>query len=493
MNERTGHQMLPHSEMRLIVCSNSAPDMYLGPGRGERVFASPGGLVPMMTAVLSGTGGDWIFTATSQGGPGAPLPEFPGGDVRLYPVDIPESTAQRYREDYCLKTLIWLFHYLLQTELSVSPMPGSRAAWEAYKAVNQMFADALFRIHGNAPDEVVLVNDLHLLLVPGLFARKARSRNSRLVYFHHVPWCEPEYFGILPAVQREEILKSLLCADIVGFHSGRWAKAFLDCCTRYIAGIHVDGSCLTLGDHMTRLAVSPGTVDPGALARTDAAPQTQEWRRALCQQARRRHVIARVDRLDLWKNHLRGFSAYERLLEESPHLAADLWFCVVATPTRLQTERHLSYRASCEEIVARINRRFGAGSETVSLLYPDGGRSSRHLAVAALGLASVALVNPIWDGLNLVAKEAVLLGAGPQLILSANAGVHDQLGAASLSINPFDEEATSQALSQAIETTGPDAAARAEHARGLLAHESALTWLDTLLSAGTGTNLVPAP
>jgi trehalose 6-phosphate synthase len=468
--------------MRLITCSNSAPNMYFGPDHDRRLsFSSPGGLVPMMTALLSDKGGHWVFTAAEPSELSSARPAFVNENVSLQPVWVPDTDCRRHYRDYCVKTLTWLFHYLQEIPFSQESMLDSQLAWDAYRKINQVFADALLAVHDNAADEIVLINDLHFLLVPQLFVRKASVRNSRLIYFHHVPWCEPEYFGILPQAQRDQILKSLLCADIVGFHSRRWAQAFLACCARYIPTAQIDGASILLDEHVIRLAVSPGTIDKEILFQGRADAETEFWQQRFARQADGRRVIARVDRLDLWKNHPRGFSAYETLLSRNPHLVADLWFCAIASPTRLRTGRHLNYQAACEAIVNRINERFGGQRKAVDLLYPDSGRTARHQAIASLSLGSVTLVNPIWDGLNLVAKESVLLGEQSQVVLSANAGVHDQLGSASWSVNPFDEEATAAALARAIATDTGDAARRAEHARGLIAGESAVSWLDTLL------------
>lgn len=467
--------------MRLIICSNSAPDMYFTLDNGEREhrFASPGGLVPMMTALLSELGGHWIFATSTP--PEAAHPAFRHKGVSLHPVWISGEISRAYREDYCVRTLLWLFHYLHETSLRSEPVPGSRPAWDAYKKVNHLFADALAAEHQNTSDEIVLVNDIHLLLVPGIFTDRCPERESRLVYFHHVPWCEPEYFGILPEAQRNEILRSILRADVAGFHSRRWAQAFLACCLRYIPEAAIDPVGIRSGGHLTRLAVSPGTVDQGMLDRVRNEPETVAWRQELRRLADGRRMIVRVDRMDLWKNHLRGFAAYERLLDSNRQRAPDLWFCVLASPTRLQTERHVGYRVMCEQMVDRINQRFGNGRETVSLLYPESAQAARYEAVAALSLASVTLVNPTWDGLNLVAKESFLLAERSQVILSVNAGAHDQLTATSLPVNPFDEEATASVLDHAIGTDEIVAAAMTARARDLLAEENAINWLNALL------------
>jgi trehalose 6-phosphate synthase len=213
-------------------------------------------------------------------------------------------------------------------------------------------------------------------------------------------------------------------------------------------------------------------------------PPTEQWRETLTRRAGGRQIITRVDRLDLWKNVVRGFAAYEALLERSPRHADNLWFCAIVTPPRLQTDRHKRYQAMCEDAAQRINDRFPAGREAVSLIYPDDATSQRHRAVAALTLASATLVNPTYDGLNMVAKEAVVVNPRAPLLLSTNAGAFPQLAPLAIPIQPFDVASTADALEEAVDDRHGPAAPAADACVRAVRAENPMEWLQAILAQG---------
>jgi trehalose 6-phosphate synthase len=471
--------------VRLITCSNSAPkidadtrELRISPG-------SPGGLLPIMGALLGAVGGHWIYTApTESTAPVAPPPT--AGRIVLTPIVLSEQLAASHYDRVSIRTLLWLFHYVFDTTYEPSFDPARSAGWSGYEAVNERFAQEIVRAHQNSSEEVVLVHDFHLMLVPHYVAALAPHRRSRLVYFHHVPWCDPDYFGILPDRLRTAILESLLRCDVIGFHTRRWADAFLACCERYLPAVKRDDSQLEYHDHRSVVKVAPGPIDGEALEVLRRDPATTAWRERLMDRSRDRRPIVRVDRLDLWKNVIRGFEAFELLLERHPDLARDLWFCAIVTPPRKPTDRSARYRTRCEETVARINEKLGpvagTGVEPISLVYPEPGDNSRHRAVAALEVSSVTLVNPTLDGLNMVAKEAVMVGPGAPLLLSVNAGAYEQLWPGVTPLHPFDIEATAEALLAGLSTgAGP----RMAECQALLRRESATGWLCGLLGDPT--------
>ena len=151
--------------------------------------------------------------------------------------------------------------------------------------MNREFASTLARLHENDSDEVVLVNDFHLMLVPLLFSENVPDRRSTLAYFHHVPWCEPDYFGILPEWMRSDILRSLLRCDFVGFHCERWGDAFLACCDRFLPGAEVVGRNVTYQSHATVVSTAPGPIDAQVLVELRAQAETSGGR-ASCGSAR---------------------------------------------------------------------------------------------------------------------------------------------------------------------------------------------------------------
>lgn len=470
--------------LRLIVCSNSTPRWQDGAGLLPR---SPGGLVPLLATLLGRHGGDWVCTMpmnntadppiAPSGDDSVEVTRLPGG-VTLHGLRLPQSMVDRHYETIGVRLLLWLFHYLLDT----ARQPDGRLAeaWPAYEAVNRAYADRLATLMTGSADEFILVNDHHLFLVPEMLGRRSQRR-GRVAFFQGLPWCEPDYFGILPAYIRDRILTSLLCADVIGFHCTRWARAFMGCCARFLPGCVVDDESVTYDGHRTRITVAPFPLDVAMVERLRGEPATTEWRARLERDARGRRVIARADRIDLWKNLPRGFAAYRSVLEREPGLAGEWWFCAVATPPGRPTERTLELQRECENMVADLNERFGAaGRPAVSMIYPELA-TTRNCVVAALAGADLALVNPTFDGMNLVAKEALYLGERARLLLSVNAGAYEQLAGHVSPVHPFDVEATASVMHDAM-TSGTAPAGRAA-ARRLLREQDATSWLDRMMGA----------
>jgi len=434
----------------------------------------------MLIALLEEHGGHWIFTAP----PGTKPAESTqlAGDIRLHPVDLLEEVRRQHYDTISIELFLGLLHYLHDTSMHPVHDSAMLAAWAAYESVNQTYAKRLGELAENTPDEMILINDPHLMLVPALFAAEIRERTSRLTYFLGTPWSEPDYFCLLPGRMRTRILESLLHCDVVGFHADRWADAFLACCARFLPGARVEDRTVAYAGRVTSVVAEPFPLDVGVLERMREEPATRRWQTRLAGIAQGRRMMVRADRLDLWKNLPRGFAAYEMLLERRPELADDCWFgAVVTTPSRA-TDRHRAYQELTESTVGRINERFGKpGKESASLLYPGTGGDSRNCVVAALGMSDAAIVNSTYDGLNLFAKEAaLLLGDHATLLLSVNAGVYDQLGPYATAVDPFDLEQTSTAMEIALTRDEGTANGGAVPRRELLRRESLDRWLSAV-------------
>ncbi len=465
--------------MKLIVCSNSAPRWQNGVGLLPR---SPGGLVPLLVTLLEEFGGDWICTAPAgvpdRDGEPVRLP----GEVTLHQVRLPEPVLEQHYLTIGVRLMLWLFHYLLDTSREPAFDSEFARAWAGYEAVNRAYAGRLAGVAANSVDELILINDYHLFLLPELLSGPV-ERRGRLAFFHGLPWCEPDYYGILPAAIRDRILVSLLCCDVVGFHDSRWAAAFLSCCARFLPGCRVSEREVAYQGHETRIAVAPFPLDIDALRRMDTESSTDRWRERMAVLGAGRRVVARADRLDLWKNQPRGFAAYRALLDREPDLSGQWWFCAVATPPSRTTERSREHQRLCEAMVADINDRFATPDRpAVSLVYPDAA-SSRNCVTAALSGAEVTLVNPTIDGMNLVAKEALFLAERAPLLLSVNAGAYEHLAGHVMPVQPYDVTATATALREAMGGTGsapcgfPGGRAELRH---LLAGQGAAGWLAQL-------------
>ncbi|NSC25516.1 trehalose-6-phosphate synthase [Streptomyces albus subsp. chlorinus] len=459
--------------MKILTCSNSCPQWE----DGQLNPRSPGGLVPMLIALLNEHGGEWVFTAP----PGSDMSESVSldGGITLHPVALDEELRRRHYDTISIQLLLGMLHYMHDT--SVEPVFDSALgdAWAGYETVNRQYAKRLTELSANSADELILLNDPHLMLVPEFFASQQVRRKSKLTYFLGTPWCEPDYFTVLPAHVRTRILESLLACDVVGFHARRWSDAFLACCARFLPQAEVEGDTVTHRGHVTRLVSVPFPLDVDVLDTMVEEPATDRWTERLARMAAGRRVMVRADRIDLWKNMPRGFAAYEAALERDPRLAEECWFVAVATPASRAAGRHLAYQQATEAAIHRINERFGApGREAATLVQPGKGRDSRNCVVAALRMSTAAVVNSTYDGLNLFAKEAAyLLRDDASLLLSANAGVHEQLGAFALTLDPFDIDQTSRVMEQALRAAGGAAGGSAQERRALLRSESAEEWL----------------
>ncbi|MGW2656469.1 trehalose-6-phosphate synthase [Streptomyces sp. NPDC001478] len=457
--------------MKLLTCSNSCPqwtDGRLNP-------RSAGGLVPMLNALLDAHGGDWIFTAP----PGGDLPASVAldGGVTLHPMALAEDLRRHHYDTISIQLLLGLLHYMHDT--SVEPVFDSALdeAWSGYVTVNRMYAERLTAVSADTADEMILINDPHLMLVPEFFTAGRTDRRSRLAYFLGTPWCEPDYFTVLPQPVRTRILESLLACDTVGFHARRWTDAFAACCARFLPGAVVEGDTVVHRGHRTRLVSSPFPLDHHVLDTMVDEPATASWTERLTAMADGRRVMVRADRIDLWKNMPRGFAAFEAALERSPELAETTWFLAVGTTPSRASARHLAYQRATEEAIRRVNDRFGTPDRPVAtLLKPGKGRDSRNCVIAALLMSRAAMVNSTYDGLNLFAKEAAwLLDDSASLLLSANAGVHDQLAPFARTLDPFDLDQTARAIEAALR---PDAEGTpSEKRRAVLRAETAEDWL----------------
>jgi trehalose 6-phosphate synthase len=309
----------------------------------------------------------------------------------------------------------------------------------------------------------VLVQDLHLSLLGRLLAE--RRPDLATAHFSHTPFCWPDGLAVLPLAARRQLLAGLAGHGACGFHSPRWERAFLACC---------DEADVPAPETF----VAPAAADPGdvlGVARGEACAARLAELTAL---AAGRQVITRVDRMELSKNLVRGFQAFGVLLERRPDLVERVLFLACCYPSREGLAEYAAYKDAVLAEVARLRERFGP---VVELLDQD----DYPRSVAALRLADVVLVNPVRDGLNIVAKEAAIVGErDPVLCLSPEAGAWDELGdAGAVATPPFDLVATSAALETALGMTADERAARAATLRAAATAVTAEAWLEAQVKA----------
>jgi trehalose 6-phosphate synthase len=368
-------------------------------------------------------------------------------------------------------SVLWFVHHMLyQTPLEPAFDAEFRRQWASFETYNRAFAEALAA--EAAEGAAVLVQDYHLVLVPGML-RELRP-DLRIGHFSHTPWAPPEYFRMLPDDIARAVLRGMLGADRLGFLTRRWADAFTACCEAFAGG---------LGD--TRIGVHGLGADADFLRRRAHEADVEERITALrAEIGEGRKTIVRVDRTELSKNIVRGLLAYRQLLTDHPEWRERVVHVAFAYPSRQDLAVYRDYTAEVQRLAGEINDEYGTPGWTPVVLHvkDDFARS-----LAAYRLADVALVNPIRDGMNLVAKEVpVVSDDGCALVLSREAGAFEELGEDALTVNPYDIVATANALHQALTMPHTE---RADRTKRLTAAATALPpaqWFLDQLTALTG-------
>ena len=420
---------------------------------------------------------DGYIDASGDGHAGA------GSAVRM--LDIPTATFQRAYNGVANSTLWFVHHMLFDTPNRPNFGLAFRREWESFRTYNAAFASAL--AEGAGPDgrdrrgEVrAMVQDYHLTLVPRMLAD--RRPGVAIGYFCHTPWAPPDYFAILPDDVGREVLDGILGADHAGFHAKRWADAFLDCC-QTVLGTEVnraDGTVRHKG-HTTTVGVHPLGVDAPELRERAAAADVQAHVTALASAAGSRRLIVRIDRTELSKNIVRGLAAYRELLITYPQWRGQVTHLASAYPSRHDLPEYREYTASVQRLARQITDEFGTEDWDPLVLQVN---DDYPRSLAAYRLADVLLVNPVRDGMNLVAKEAPLLSdRACAVVLSREAGAAAELAEGALLVNPYDVSATAQALHEALSMNSAE-----RNRRGaLLAQASGACppkqWLASQLSA----------
>ncbi|MET9977206.1 trehalose-6-phosphate synthase [Streptomyces microflavus] len=420
----------PSSTAQVLVASNRGPITYtLGEDGTLDAKRGGGGLVSGLSAVDDKL---WVCAALGDGDREAVRRGVGEPGVRMLDIDA-EVHADAYNG--IANSVLWFVHHLLY-QTPVEPVFDAefRRQWASYETYNRAFARALADEAG--PGAAVLVQDYHLALVPGML-RELRP-DLRIGHFSHTPWAPVDYFRLLPDDIGEQLLRGILGADRAAFLTRRWADAFISCCTEILGGTG-----------RTRIGVHGLGADADFLRRRSQEADVDERMAALREQVGEgRKTIVRVDRTELSKNIVRGLHAYRALLETRPEWRERVVHVAFAYPSRQDLAVYRDYTAAVQTLATEINGAYGTESWTPVLLHvnDDFARS-----LAAYRLADVALVNPIRDGMNLVAKEVpVVSDHGCALVLSREAGAYEELGEDAIVVNPYDVVGTAEALHEAL-------------------------------------------
>ncbi|MFI0983321.1 trehalose-6-phosphate synthase [Streptomyces sp. NPDC021093] len=442
---------------RVLVASNRGPVTYsLGDDGALTARRGGGGLVSGLSAIGPDADALWVCSALGEGDREAVRRGVGEPGVRMLDIDA-DTHAAAYNG--IANSVLWFVHHLLyQTPLEPVFDAEFRHQWAAYETYNKAFAEALAT--AAAPGATVLVQDYHLCLVPGML--RALRPDLRIGHFSHTPWAPVDYFRLLPDDIARQLLHGILGADRAAFLTRRWADAFTACALEHLGEEALDGK---------RIGVHGLGADADFLRERAHRPDVEQRLTALREQVGGpdRRTIVRVDRTELSKNIVRGLLAYEHLLDTRPEWREHVVHIAFAYPSRQDLAVYRDYTEAVRRIADDINSEYGTPTWTPVVLHvkDDFARS-----LAAYRLADVALVNPIRDGMNLVAKEIpVVSDEGCALVLSREAGAYEELGDDALVVNPYDVTGTADALHEAL-TMEPEE--RAERTKRLAAAATAL-------------------
>lgn len=508
---------------RVLVASNRGPVSHTLDDRGElSAKRGGGGLVSGLSAIGPEAGAVWVCAALSDGDreavrrAGVRLDQQETGGQAVRMLDIPAETFTSAYNGVANSVLWFVHHLLYQTPLEPAFDAEFQRQWSAYEEYNAAFAEAL--AEEAAEGAAVLVQDYHLTLVP---ARLRQLRpDLRISHFSHTPWAPPDYFRLLPDEVAGQVLRGVLGADRAGFLSRRWAESFADCCARVLGaevagwtgGRAVGGQETADGEELrithagrtTHIGVYGLGADPDFLRerahRADVAERMSLLREQIGDHQTAGHqaaeapghcpapadqppaeadtattdggdrlTIVRVDRTELSKNIVRGLLAYRRLLVDRPQWRGRVTHLAFAYPSRQDLRVYREYTEEVSRVAEEINSSFGQPGWTPVLLHVE---DDFARSLAAYRMADVALVNPIRDGMNLVAKEVpVVSDEGCALVLSREAGAFGELGGDAFAINPYDISDTARALHEALSMPRGE---RAERTKRLAAAATAL-------------------
>jgi trehalose 6-phosphate synthase len=473
---------------KLIVVSNRGPVTYRREA-GERVARrGGGGLVTALRSLVSHHDVTWIASAMTDEDRAVAAESAgafaetarDGSAYRLRLVDHDPAAYDWYYNVVANPMLWFLQHYLWELAYSPQLDLGFHHAWnEGYVVVNRSFADAVLAELDEEPEATVFFHDYHLYLAPR-YVRDERP-DATLSHFVHIPWPQPDSWYLLPEAMRVAIHDGLLANDVVGFHSSRWRRNFLRSCDEIDAA---DASFarrqVEYGGARTLVTESPISVDPDEFAElAESVPvlaieQDLVERRPEC-------MILRVDRTDPSKNVVRGFRAFELYLDAHPEMHERVGMLALLDPSRQDIPEYAEYLGAIQREARRVNDRFQReGWIPIDLQISD----NFPQAVAAYKQFDVLLVNAIFDGLNLIAKEAPLVNVRDGvLLLSENAGSHEELGQWALTVNPFDVAGQAEAIHAALELPADERRARLEGIRSRVREHDLAAWIRDQLDA----------
>jgi len=469
----------------LVLVSNRGPVTFEADGRVSR---GSGGLVTALSGLASHRQAVWVASAMNEHD-AAQAREHDGQPFAVrspaggeYHVLLVESDAEAYDRFYNVfaNPMLWFIqHYLWDLSNAPDVRREEIEAFEfGYNVVNDDLARAVIDQISGETEPVVMVHDYHLYTLPALVRRQ--RPDVFLHHFIHIPWTQSDAWRVLPTNIRQEIFTGLLANDIIGFHTRSYRRNFLQCC-RDLMDLEIDfrRGIVYYDGREVWVRAYPLPIDAKATCAVAQSDRVGEHEARLLGR-RRRHLILRVDRADLSKNVLRGFSAFDLFLSQHPEFSEQVTFMAQLMPSRTDVPEYAEYLQRIEALVAVVNHRHGTPDWMPIQLKL---RDDLEEAVAAYKHYDVLLVNAMFDGMNLVAKEGPLVNERDGVsILSENTGAHEELGEFALSVNPFDIQETANSIHAALTMPGPERSRRLRGLKEIVTRRDPGDWIDDQLA-----------
>ena len=468
-----------------MLVSNRGPVTF---GPGGEVQRGTGGLVTALIGLANYRDVTWVASAmtdedvvVAEHHSGRPF-EVQAPEGHEYSVKLVASSPEAYDGFYNIiaNPMLWFIqHYLWDLSNAPDIRRHETEAFEfGYNVVNEDLARAVLDEIEGVANPVVMVHDYHLYTLPGLVRRE--RPDAVLHHFIHIPWSQSDSWRVLPSMIREEIYNGLLANDIVGFHTRSYRRNFIQCCEDLL-GYKVDfeRGIVWCGDREVWVRAYPLPIDASAVQAVATRPRARQFEEELLRR-RRDHLILRVDRADLSKNVLRGFTAFDVFLEQHPEFREKVTFIAQLMPSRTDVAEYAEYLERIEAAVAVVNHRHGTTDWMPIQLKL---RDDLDEAVAAYKHYDVLIVNAMFDGMNLVAKEGPMVNErGGVSILSENTGAHEELGEFALSVNPFDIQELADSIHAALTMAPEERRRRLEGLKSIVTARDPGDWVDEQLA-----------
>jgi trehalose 6-phosphate synthase len=468
----------------VIIVANRAPIVFERTEHDDLVFErGAGGLVTALSALAQYLPAKWIACARTEADS-----EWREGNVSLQnghdiQVSFINPSAEAYDGYYNVisNPLLWFLQHSMW-DLPRYPIINKKTwdAWEnGYQVVNRMFAEEIAQYARKSEEKpLVMIQDYHLYLV-GYYLKQLlpRRRLPTLMHFTHIPWPGPDYWRILPPTIRQAILEGMCCFDVIGFQTKGDNLDFIRTIQSFLpqASANYKRQRIWYRNHATHVRDFPISIDVKGLQRVADSEEVRKYRREIEQSTEACSLIVRVDRIDPSKNILRGFKAFQEMLDLHPEHRDTVQFLAILVPSRLEI---FEYRDILDEIMAavgHVNAHYGGGDwEPIRVIINE----NYPKAIAAMQCYDVLLVNSIADGMNLVAKEGPIVNQQDGvLILSERAGARQQLEPGALVIAPCDIYATAEAMHQALTMPSEQKSEKANLLRWQIENDDITTWL----------------